>query len=360
MTLRVQQSLAILLFLIIPSLAIGETYNTKSYPLPNHGKIQMKVPKTWRSKVSQPKNNLPPSIMFLPKSATSFQVLMTPLWPSSEKAAPDQRSIKKNIERIVEQMKPISVEKEIPIKELKGVAGVGYYFSMTDKAPKPGEFIHMTQGMYQLGELLITFTVFWNEGSGSASDETLRILESATHLQDKSSLSNSGGAKVRKDAIQVSQKGNNYVLTVPVSRLTMNIPRFGLVQEDNQAKGSTDNPRYFYLKDPNTGLLISGWFEPEKGYPGIQDFWKDETKSWKENRKPGAHNVSITKIGNWDAVLYDMKIFGGVQGHIRAHWVQAGTWIDIHLSIHTTQTSQETREILISFLKKIVVKVKTQ
>lgn len=360
MTLRLTQSLAIFLLLIIPSLAFGEAYNTKSYPLPNRGKIQMNVPKTWRSKVSQPKNNLPPSIMFLPKSATSFQVLMTPLWSDSEKAAPDQQSIKNNIGRIIEQMKSISVEKEIPIRELKGVAGAGYYFSMTDKAPKPGEFISMTQGMYQLGELLITFTVFWNEGSRDASDETIRILESARHIKNQPSLSSSGVGKVRKDAIQVLQKGNNYVLTVPVSQLTMNIPRFGLIQEDNQVKGSTENPRYFYLKDPNTGLLISGWFEPEKGYPGIQDFWKDETKSWKENRKPGAHNVSITKIGNWDAVLYDMKIFGGVNGHIRAHWVQAGTWIDIHLSIHTTQTSQETREILISFLKKIAIKVKAR
>jgi hypothetical protein len=358
MTLRLQQSLAIITLLLIPSLVTGEAYYTKSYPLPDHGKIQLNVPKSWRSKILQPKNNLPPTIAFLSKKGSSFQVLLTPLWPNSEKASPGQRDIKKDIEQIIEQVKPISKEKEIPIRELKGVSGAGYYFSMTDKAPKPGEFIHMTQGMYQLGELLITFTAFWNDGSGNVSDETIKILESATHIQNRSSVSNSDDGQVRKDAIQISERGNNYVLTVPVSQLTMSIPRFGLIQKNNAARGSTDNPRYFYFKDPNTGLLISGWFEPEKGYSGIQNFWKDEIRSWKEKRLPEAHNVSITKIGNWDAVLYDMKVFTGADGHIRAHWLQAGTWIDVHLSIHTNQSSQEARDILISILNNIVIEKK--
>jgi hypothetical protein len=358
MTLRLQQSLAIITLLLIPSFVIGEEYGAKSFPLPDHGKIQLNVPKSWRSKILQPKNNLPPTIAFLSKTGSSFQVLLTPLWPNSEKASPGQRNIKENIEQIIEQVKPISIEKEIPIKELKGTSGAGYYFSMTDKAPKPGEFIHMTQGMYQLGELLITFTAFWNDGAGNVSDETIRILESATHIQNPSSLSNNDVDQVRKDAIQISQRGNNFVLTVPVSQLTMSIPRLGLIQKDNPARGSTDNPRYFYFKDPNTGLLISGWFEQGKGYSGVQNFWKDEIGSWKEKGLPEAQNVSITKIGNWDVVLYDMKIFKGVDGHIRAHWLQAGTWIDVHLSIHTNQSSQNTRNILISFLKKIAIKEK--
>ncbi len=358
MTLRLQQSLAIITLLLIPSLVMGEAYDTKSYPLPNHGKIQLNFPKSWKSKILQPKNNLPPTIAFLSKTTSSFQVLMTPLWPGSEKVSPNQGNIKKNIEQIIEQVKPISKEKEIPIKELKGKSGDGYYFSMTDKESKPGEFIHMTQGMYQLGELLITFTAFWNDGAGNISDKTIRILESATHIQNQSSLSNNGVDQVRKDAIQISQRGNNYALTVPVSQLTMSIPRLGLIQKNNTAGGLTDNPRFFYFKDPNTGLLISGWFEPGEGYVGVQEFWKDEIRSWKETGQPEAQNVSITKIGNWDVVLYDMKIFKGVDGHIRAHWLQAGTWIDVHLSIHTIQSSQEARDILISFLKKIVVKEK--
>jgi hypothetical protein len=358
MTLRFQQSLAIITLLLIPSFVMSEAYDTKSYLLPNHGKIKLNVPKSWESKISRPRNNLPPTIAFLSKTGSSFQVLLTPLWPGTEKASSGQRNIKKDIEQIIEQVKPISIEKEIPIKELKGTSGVGYYFSMTDKAPKPGEFIHMTQGMYQLGELLVTFTAFWNDGAENVSDETIRILESATHIQSQSSLSNNGVDQVRKDAIQISQRGNNYALTVPVSQLTMSIPRLGLIQKNNPARGSTDNPRYFYFKDPNTGLLISGWFEPEKGYSGVQNFWKDEIRSWKDKGLPEASNVSITKIGNWDAVLYDMKVYEGVDGHIRAHWLQAGTWIDVHLSINTIQSSQKAREILVSFLKKIVIKKK--
>jgi hypothetical protein len=58
-----------------------------------------------------------------------------------------------------------AVEKELRFQELKGKTGLGYYFSITDKAPaiKPGEYKYMTQGGIPVGNLLVMFTIFSNE-----------------------------------------------------------------------------------------------------------------------------------------------------------------------------------------------------
>jgi len=69
------------------------------------------------------------------------------------------------------------------MKEFKGVSGFGYYFSITDKEPKPDEYKYMTQGVYQLGELLVTFSAFWNDGAENISEETLKIIKSALHVK---------------------------------------------------------------------------------------------------------------------------------------------------------------------------------
>jgi hypothetical protein len=138
----------------------------------------------------------------------------------------------------------------------------------------------------------------------------------------------------------------------------MTIPEGGLSQEKNTRGGSTDSPRYFYLEDKALQLIISGWFEPSKGFRGIKSFWEDEIRAWKRGGLPEPHNILFTKIANWDAILYDISIPKGSNSHIRAHWLQAGTWIDIHLSMTSDRPSSEVRNTLQSLLKNIRVKEK--
>lgn len=150
-----------------------------------------------------------------------------------------------------------------------------------------------------------------------------------------------------------------YALSVPVSRLALTIPRGNLVLKSNAIGGATDNPRYFYFEDPTLHLIISGWFEPAQGFSGIEAFWKAETTAWKQNGLPEAQKVTFEKIGNWDTIIYELKTPRGTNSHIRAHWVQAGTWIDIHFSITSERTAEENRKLLSSSLEALAVKEKT-
>jgi hypothetical protein len=161
------------------------------------------------------------------------------------------------------------------------------------------------------------------------------------------------------ETIAIETTESSYVLTVPVSHLTMTIPKGNLVLKNNAVGGSTNNPRYFYFEDSTVTFIVSGWFEPAQKFSGLKKFWEDEMNAWKRNRLPEPQNVSFSNIGNWQTITYEVKAPRGTNSHIRAHWVQADTWIDIHLSLTSDRTTAESRKFLESRLRDISVKEKS-
>ena len=142
-----------------------------------------------------------------------------------------------------------------------------------------------------------------------------------------------------------------YELTVPVSRLVMTIPKAALVP----AKGGNDSPRYFYLHDKTAGLIMSGWFEPAERYPGLQQLWSSDTAAWRKKGLRDPQNVRRARIGKWEAIAYEMAVPVGTNSHLRAQRVQAGTWIDLHLSITSRESSTTNQQALAKALTAIRV-----
>ena len=91
--------------------------------------------------------------------------------------------VKKHVERAADGFKSQSIEKTIAINELKGPSAIGFYFSITDKSPKPSEYKYMTQGIARIGELTPTFTILSNEGAENVVTDSLTMLENAVYTQ---------------------------------------------------------------------------------------------------------------------------------------------------------------------------------
>ncbi len=159
----------------------------------------------------------------------------------------------------------------------------------------------------------------------------------------------------RDVTLQVTESRSSYVLSVPVSRLVMTIPKGHLVQKQNRVGGSTESPRYFYFQDKGRELIVSGWFESSEDYSSFNKYWKEEKDSWSKNL-PTPADEKFFKSGGWEGVLYDIPLPNGANSHIKAHWVQAGTWIDLHISLTAKSKSGRLREELLEFLKTIQVK----
>lgn len=173
-------------------------------------------------------------------------------------------------------------------------------------------------------------------------------------LMFTSSFGQSATEAQKPDALQVVAQEKAYVLSVPVSRLVMSIPRGKLAPMANPQGGAANSPRYFYFVD--RAFNVSGWFEPAQNFHGMQKFWEDETRAWSRKGLPDPKDVTFRKIEGWDAVIYDTPSSLGNNSHIRAHWVQAGTWIDIHLSMTSSRPSSEIRHVLETFLKAVFVR----
>ena len=155
----------------------------RTYALPGHGALQLQVPQSWREVLHQTSNELPPIILFTPTDGKAFKIAVTPLYPHGiGMAQPTLADMRKSVEMAVEEARKQAVEKELPIHELKGPSVNGYYFSATDKAPKPGEYKYMTQGFFLAGGLAPTFTILTNDGSENVAAEALAMLRNAVHV----------------------------------------------------------------------------------------------------------------------------------------------------------------------------------
>lgn len=158
------------------------------------------------------------------------------------------------------------------------------------------------------------------------------------------------------ESIEVKGGDDRYAVSAPGSRLTMAFPKGNWLRKEKSIGGATGNPRYFYFENSQAeSLILSGWFEPENRSIGLRPQWESATASWKQRGLPEPVNVSFEKLGSWDAVWYDHYVGKVVSSHLRAHRVQAGTWIDLHISTTTYKSSADNRMVLKRLLQEIAV-----
>jgi tetratricopeptide (TPR) repeat protein len=184
-------------------------------------------------------------------------------------------------------------------------------------------------------------------------DSFQRFMRNERFLAFISKLKNTDQNVPNNEQVIMTDKADFYVMTVPVSRIAMAIQKGKLVPSKPE-KGST-SPHYFYLEDKETSLIISGWFEPEQSFVGLQKFWASEIGAFKRNGLAEPQNVSFEDIGNWSAIVYDIQTSNIHNSHIRAEQTQLGTWIDVHISLSMNLPETEMRAKLRDILRAIQV-----
>lgn len=159
------------------------------------------------------------------------------------------------------------------------------------------------------------------------------------------------------DRISIKEVGSTLELTVPKSRLVLSVPKGTFSIATNQQGGATDNPRYFFLQDPVTGAVLSGWFEPAERFTDLEQSWKKEMEGLKANGFGDPKNVQASEIDGWKTISYDIPVGTENSSHVRATYIDAGTWIDLHASVSTKQPS-DTRSRVVALMKSIHVRQK--
>jgi hypothetical protein len=169
-------------FLITWGFAVASAASPHVFELPDHGTLAFLVPDGWTEQLQQPLNRLPPTITLRPRSGTQFVVKITAVWSNSPASKfPDETAIRSEVAGAAIAAAPQSVEGVLPPREIKGVDGRGYYFAATDRAPNPGEYKYLTQGIIRVGEISLAFTVLTNDGQEAVVQSALEIMRTAVH-----------------------------------------------------------------------------------------------------------------------------------------------------------------------------------
>lgn len=157
----------------------------RRYELSGRGYLRLAVPEGWLDEVRERAPQSPPTIVFRPLEGTAFLVMVTPIWRASPGVRlPGREGLRERVERGIEIVRPRAVEKEIAVSEFEGASGAGFYYSATDRAPRTGEYLYLTQGMLRVGELVVMFTVLANADRDSLVENALRMLKGAAHLPE--------------------------------------------------------------------------------------------------------------------------------------------------------------------------------
>jgi hypothetical protein len=157
------------------------------------------------------------------------------------------------------------------------------------------------------------------------------------------------------ETLQVFELPDGYILNVPITTLAVTIPKKDL--KNNLGTGSKLNPRYFLFRDERRpDISVSGWIEPAKKFTSTKKILEGDKIQWEINGLPSPTEVEFKRIGGWDAVFYNMDLPGDTHSNVRAHWIQEGTWIDIHISsLAGAKSTRQSRATLRKLLGQIRV-----
>lgn len=171
----------------LPSLAAsGEKKAIRRFALPEHGTLEITVPVSWVEKVDQPSGGYPPTITLTSKGRDRMQMIITPLWSMTQKQGfnnPDR--LQKILERDGRDMLPGSVEGNVAVKEIKRKEGNLFYFTLTNKEPKAGEYRCATRAELGTGNLLLSVAILTGSKDSKELQASLDALKGARQITGK-------------------------------------------------------------------------------------------------------------------------------------------------------------------------------
>lgn len=160
--------------------AMGQGLTSRPFPIEKHGTLELIAPAHWKDTVKKGPRFLSPKIEFSPASGRGFLVQITPGGPQlSGLGRGNTAEVRRRVEEAGQRLLSRAMEADLALQELAGDGVSGFYFSLTDKAPRPGEYRHLTQGIALVGDLPLAFTILYNDSELGEQQAALEMLSKA-------------------------------------------------------------------------------------------------------------------------------------------------------------------------------------
>ena len=156
--------------------SVGE----RRFPISDRDVLVMKVPTAWKQIDRSDSSGAVRAYTFTEGEGKVFRVTVTPLPKQVLRTGFDRPE---NIRELVlnegTEFLPRAMESNVAVEELKAGGVVGYYFALTDRAPKPGEFKCMIEGARGFPQMLLMFTILTHDRRSEVSTEALAMIAGA-------------------------------------------------------------------------------------------------------------------------------------------------------------------------------------
>lgn len=171
-----------LLFLAISWPLSALAASSSQIAMPGGGELWLTIPATWNQKFESPEKSTLPTVWLTPQQGPSFNVLITPLSGTPAGASmSDENKLRAIVTSTARDALAKSVEMTIPVHDLTGPDVHGFYYFATDRAPKPGEWKYLTQGMINIDGAPFAFTILTNDGQEAIAKAALELIRSASY-----------------------------------------------------------------------------------------------------------------------------------------------------------------------------------
>jgi hypothetical protein len=238
-------------------------------------------------------------------------------------AAADPREAVTSIARTVQtQLSEVAVEKELPIRELRGPRAEGRFVSATDRTvetPTADNYRFVDQGAVVTGRFLVSFTLLTNDPDGPSRASAREIVASATHVLPGPPWRNPDGT------IAMAFPGKSW-------RVRIALPGFDV--EPLAPKQSEPGVRML-ARNAKSGVIVSAYLErsPE-GWTAVRH---REDALVKMQAGDGMKRDKVRRFERADAAIleYEVAAYRGEridQKSMNAYLVRDGVWIDVHVS----------------------------
>ena len=184
-------SVVILFSSIIVAGVEASPQTVRTFDVAGKGRLDLVVPAEWRDTTRQATVAGARTITFSPAAGSDFTIIITvmpgvvgqrPTTTATESSG--RAELHANVERSAKQIAARTVELSPVIQELRGVDFSGYYFSVTDAAPGPDDFPHLTQGATASSTVTLSFTILTRHPQAAALDAALDALRKARWIPD--------------------------------------------------------------------------------------------------------------------------------------------------------------------------------
>ena len=144
--------------------------------IPGWGTLTFPLPEGWRVLASTTDSASP--LTLGPSNGRAFEVRVIPLTSPQTSIPPSTpESLSGQANANAKRRARDALEPALSVRQFRAGDSFGYYYSFTDKAPKPGDFRHYTEGLAQIAGYPITFVVISEQASAELLTQVLNFLQ---------------------------------------------------------------------------------------------------------------------------------------------------------------------------------------